>query len=383
MPDLLVSAYTPVLRSGRAMRTYGIVRALADGGDGVTLVYARFGAAAPDEHFRSIPGVELHEVVPSRGLRRAASYAATRLQRVPRPIARGASGELAAAAERLAARYGGRVIADGPTEAAALGRLARQRPVVYNAHNVESAFRTEFDAASFGAIQQLERFERAVLRRCAETWVVSEADAAEARRLCPGAVLRIVPNVVDTDRIVPVPAAADARRILLIGNFGYEPNRQALTFLLQTVMPPVWAAVPDARLRIVGPGLREPPADDPRVEWLGYLEDVAAAYRDVSCVTVPLRHSGGSPVKFVEALAYGLPVVATRQAAGGLRVRDGEHCLLAEADASFADPVIRVLRDGAPELGRRGRTLVLEHYSIRSLAETLGPASRDRVANTR
>ncbi len=35
------------------------------------------------------------------------------------------------------------MIADGPTAAAALAALASKRPVIYNAHNLESSFRHE------------------------------------------------------------------------------------------------------------------------------------------------------------------------------------------------------------------------------------------------
>ncbi len=60
-----------MLRSGQAMRTYGVARALAAHG-GLDLLYVRFGAQEPDAAFRAIPGITLHAVEPSRGLRRAA-----------------------------------------------------------------------------------------------------------------------------------------------------------------------------------------------------------------------------------------------------------------------------------------------------------------------
>ena len=49
------------------------------------------------------------------------------------------------------------------------------------------------------------------------------------------------------------------------------------------------------------------------------------AYAQVRCAVVPLlRRCGGSPTwKLVEALAYGLPVVATPRAVAGLDVQDG------------------------------------------------------------
>jgi glycosyltransferase involved in cell wall biosynthesis len=106
---------------------------------------------------------------------------------------------------------------------------------------------------------------------------------------------------------------------------------------------------------------------DPRVETLGFVEDLSAAYARASCAVVPLRQGGGTPLKLIEALAYGLPVVATPRAVAGLAVRDGEHLLVADGAEAFAAALVRVLRDGAPELGVRGRRLVAERYSIEAL----------------
>jgi len=369
--DLLVSTHTPVLRSGQAMRTYGLARALAVHG-GLTLLYVRFGAEEPDANFKAIPGVELREVVPSRGPRRLLTYTAARLAGVPEGFARGISRELAQEAERLAAVSGrGRVIADGPIAAAALARLARRRPVVYNAHNLESGFRHELEPGGARGRRALRSFERGLLRRASESWMVSDADIAAARELCPQARLRYVPNVVDVAAIAPVTPLASERRAILVASFAYEPNRNGLRFLLDEVFPRVWAELPDARLALVGAGLKEPPSSDPRVETLGFVEDLQAVYARASCAVVPLLQGGGTPLKFVEALAHSLPVVATPRAASGLEVRNGEHCLLAEGGEEFAAALVRVLRDGAPELGLRGRELAAERYSIEALSKLL------------
>jgi glycosyltransferase involved in cell wall biosynthesis len=157
--DLLVTTHTPALRSGRDVRTYGIVRALAMKGP-VTLLYVRFGDDRPDEVFSAIPGIVLQEVVPSRGIRRAVAYAKARLGGVPSGLARGVSPELTTAAVQLASSSDyRRVIADGPTAAAALAGLARRRPVIYNAHNLESAFRHELPDED-GSLRGLCSFEQ-------------------------------------------------------------------------------------------------------------------------------------------------------------------------------------------------------------------------------
>jgi glycosyltransferase involved in cell wall biosynthesis len=358
------------------MRTYGVARALAANGTGLDLLYVGFDAPEPDATFKAIPGIQLHEVMPSRGVGRALSYGAARLAGVPDRFARGISRELILDAETLAATADrGRVIADGPIIAAALASLARRRPVVYNAHNIESGLRQQIETRRFkrsGAhTRALRRFEQGLLERSAEAWMVSEADMAAARELCPEASLHLVPNVVDVAAIEPVREVSPERRAIFVASFFYEPNRTGLRFLIDAVMPRVWAELPDARLTLVGPGLQQPPSSDPRIETLGFVESLTEVYRSARCAVVPLLQGGGTPLKFIEALAYGLPVIATARAADGLEVRDGEDCLIADGEKAFASAMVRVLGEGAPELGRRGREIAAERYSVETLSKLL------------
>jgi polysaccharide biosynthesis protein PslH len=369
--DLLVCSHTPALGTGQAVRTYGIARALAAQGP-LALLYARFGATEPDRAFRSIPGIELHEVVPSRGASRLRTYLAALTAGVPDHFARGISPELAARAAALAdADPNERVIADGPIVAAALRGLGRRRDVIYNAHNLESGFRGDLSGSSARKQRRLRSFERGLLARAAESWMVSEADIRGARELCPDSALRYVPNVVDVSAIEPVQPNRDARRAAFVANFVYEPNRNGLRFLIDEVFPRVWNELPDARLALAGGGLEQPPSSDARVEQLGFVSELSEAYASASCAVVPLLQGGGTPLKLIEALAYGVPVIATPRAVAGLQVRDGEHCLIAAGAEEFAAALVRVLRDGAPELARNGRELAAELYSIEALTRVL------------
>lgn len=341
------------------------------------LLYVRFGGEEPAEEFRSIPGIQLHALTPSRGARRALTYTGARLHGVPDGFARGVSPELAEEATRLSGlRQRGRVIADGPTAAAALWGLMGHRPVIYNAYNIESSFRHELQSsrvAKVGDRHTLRFFERRLLARAHEAWMVSEDDMGRARELCPRARLRYAPNVVDVEAITPITDFSDLHRAIFVASFNYQPNRNGLKFLLEEVFPRVWAELPDARLALVGAGLKEPPSSDPRVESLGFVDDLAATYATARCAVVPLLQGGGTPLKLIEALAHGLPTVATTRAAAGLQLRDGEQCQLADGGEAFAKALIATLRDGAPELGRRGRAFVRERYSIEALGSLLAP----------
>ncbi len=372
--DLFVAVQTPVLGTGQALRVATLLRALAATGPGVHVLYVRFGADGPAPALQAVDGLRFEGVEPSRGARRALTYASARARRIPAGWARAISPELVATARRRAGEPGvRRVIADGPGAAAALLGLARRRPVIYNAHNLESAYRHELASDDLGSPKLLRSAERRLLATFAESWMVSEADLAGARALCRDAKLRLVPNVVDIDAIAAVAPRPEANRVLMVADYTYEPNANGLRFLLDEVMPRVWATRPDTVLRLVGRGLADPAPGEPRVQAAGFVEDLNAEYAAASCAVVPLLEGGGTPFKFLEALAHGVPVVATPRAAAGLAVRAGEHYREGDGGASFADAILALTGGDpdAPTLAARGRALVAERYSLAALEKAV------------
>jgi glycosyltransferase involved in cell wall biosynthesis len=365
MSGLVVTAITPALRSGTGLRTYGVTAALARH-HAVEVAYVLWGAREPAAEYEQLAGVTLRQLGASRGAGRAIAFARARALGVPRDLARGVSPALTAAAR--SAPSDAWVIADGPVVAAALRPLARRRPVVYLAHNLESGgFRRESDRAA------LERFERDILRTFSESWMATRADEQGAKRLAgEGVVTRYVPNVVDADRIVPI-VPSGRERLLFVADFTYAPNREALTFLIDSVLPALWERRPGVRLTALGAGLPEAPRD-PRIEAPGFVEDLPGEYGKTGVVLVPLRRGGGSPLKFIEGLAYGLPVVATGHAARLLEDGvAGRDFLAADSGTEFAAAIELLLSypERAAAIGAAGRDLAVRRYSVPTLASLL------------
>ncbi len=167
---------------------------------------------------------------------------------------------------------------------------------------------------------------------------------------------------------------------MFVGDFTYAPNREAFEFLTGSVMPLVWERRPRARLLVVGRGL--PAWDgDARIAAPGFVEDLAAAYRAAALVAVPLLSGGGSPLKFIEALAYGLPVVATPHA--GRLLEDavgGRDFVVGEGADGFATAIVSLLEgpDRAAAIGAAGRGLVADRYSIEALIRLLAERRSER-----
>lgn len=379
--DLYVSTYTPRLGTGRAQRTYTCVRALALLGP-VELAYVPFDGDEPSPEYTAIEGLTLRAIHPSRRLRRLASYARQCGRGTPPHIARGVSRELIDQSAHLAGQPGrGRVIADDLVAAAAMFGLARRRPVIYNAHNLGSSYYSPAKGLTPPWREPLFRaFERRLISHAAESWMVSRRDVRSAQELAHGAHVRYVPNAVDVQSISPVPSTDRPRsRILMVGDFSYLPNRTARAFLVEEVMPLLWRELPQVRLTLVGRGSGNWRSPDPRVEVAGFVDDLASAYQQADCVIVPLRTGAGSPLKFVEALAYRVPVVATSFAARGLEVIAGKHYLQGDDAPSLAARILEVMRDGGEPIASEGRRLAQAEYSIEAIAQRIAaglPESR-------
>jgi glycosyltransferase involved in cell wall biosynthesis len=372
MRTVIATSFTPTLDSGRARRTHGIVRALATQGP-VELVYGAFGAEGPDRAFERIEGLTLHRVERPGALERLPAYARARLRRIPEDFARGIwPGVARKTAELCDGDEGARVVAEGPVAAAALLPLAARRPAAYDAHNLESAFRHRLDDVRMSRAG-LERFERLLLKTFAESWMVSPVDMEGAAALVPGANLRLVPNVVDVAAIEPVPPRVDERKVLFVADLSYEPNRSGLRFLLEQAMPRVWERAGDVELVVAGKGSEGIETGGERVRPRGFVPDLRALYLEAGCVAVPLLEGGGSPLKFVEALAYRVPVAATPRAAAGLEVRAGEHYAEGGTDGeSFAAALLAALEpDRGNRLAVAGRELAEREYSIEALERRL------------
>jgi hypothetical protein len=187
----------------------------------------------------------------------------------------------------------------------------------------------------------------------------------------------VIDNGVDCARFHPRAAGAPAiHDVHFVGSFGHSPNRDAIDWLLAEIWPRLRALRPAARLAIVG---AHPPAEVTArhgrdgIEVYGTVADTAEFYRDARVLLAPIRAGSGTRLKLLEAFASGLPVVATKLAAEGLPVADGDHLLTGESAEDLAQATARLLGDAelGCRLGDNARRLAEERYDWRRCSEKL------------
>jgi len=235
-------------------------------------------------------------------------------------------------------------------------------PLVLDRQKVEwlyhEAVAAAGDAGHRAEAVRFRRLEESVAGRFAAVLVTGGSDAAPLAPFHGAERVHVVPIAVD-DRFSRPPGRTTAvDHVLLYGTVDYVPNALANASYFREVWPLLREADPKLRTVVVGSG--EPPAslprDDARVEVRGFVDDVAPVLAASGVLVAALQVGGGSRTKVLEALACGMPVVATEIAVENLGLRAGRHYLRAETAAETAEAVRRLARDPAlaASLGREG-----------------------------
>ncbi len=256
------------------------------------------------------------------------------------------------------------------------GRLAirGRKPTVYQPH-----------AWSFWAATGLQRSGALAWERYAARWTsrlicVSEREKEEAVRLRIPTQGVVVPNCVDlewfaaqdgTDRVDARAelGLADAPTVVCVGRLCRQKGQD----LLLRVWPRVTAAVPDARLVLVGDGPDRATlaaAAPPGVTLVGETDDPRPYFAAADVVALPSRWEGSALV-LLEAMASARSVVSTDVGGAQETVPPGGGAVLPVDNlAGFAAALVTRLRDPglAAREGRAGRDRVCAHHDLRITA---------------
>ncbi len=215
--------------------------------------------------------------------------------------------------------------------------------------------------------------EPALYRRYDLILAISEGDRALMAPHFPAHDLLLVPLAPAPDPAsAPEPAAPRGANLLFVGAMDRQHNLTGIRWFLDEIWPRIRREAVEARLYIVGgsppPALRERADDDERVVVTGFVEDLAPWYRAADVFVSPLLVAGGLLQKVMDALAMGVPVVATTVCNHGLRATPGEHLITADEPPAFAEAVIALLNDPAARarLGENGHRFLQKTYDLPS-----------------
>jgi glycosyltransferase involved in cell wall biosynthesis len=166
--------------------------------------------------------------------------------------------------------------------------------------------------------------------------------------------IRVVPHGVDTDFYMPPKENIwnrNTKNILYLGNYQHYPNVDAVKNFMNNCWEKILKEVPAAKFYAIG---HNPPPEllefinryeNVIVQPGGDNENVRKIYWRSDVFVAPIALGTGFRGKLLEAMACGLPVVATKLAAFGINPENEVNMFVTDDYSLFSDYVSRLLKD--------------------------------------
>lgn len=243
---------------------------------------------------------------------------------------------------------------------------------------------TNFDLIAFGGsvianfLRKSDAFYQ-ILSRASYCYLISQGFRAEQ--------IVHIPNGVDTEKFRPVPGrhldpAQSQRDIICVSRLQYSKGIDVLLHAWGRLMcaPAEWRITLKPRLLLVGEGTLRPKFERiaaelgilDSVEFLGLRRDIPNLLQQAWGFVQPSRWEG-MPNALLEAMACGLPCVATRVSGSEDIITDGINGLLVEPEepVELAQALRRMIEDQnlAQRLAQEARATVLRDYQLSVIAK--------------
>jgi polysaccharide biosynthesis protein PslH len=217
----------------------------------------------------------------------------------------------------------------------------------------------------------LKRYEQRYCKKFSHLVVTTDEDKKQMADLSGKENIFTLSNGVDLEMFPPRAQDPGGHRLVFIGAMDNLPNIDSVTFLAQDIFPLVRQRYPEASLSLVGarPGAAvQALADLPGITVTGKVPEMTPYLHESTVCVVPMRTGYGIKNKTLEAMAAGIPVVASDRGLEGLTVDDGTvplRALRANTAEEYAMAISQLFESAElrQTLSQNGRAFIEQGYT--------------------
>lgn len=226
-------------------------------------------------------------------------------------------------------------------------------------------------------VAKLKFWETYYWRKTNRLVAVSDEDRRIMREIIPSIKVDIIPNGLDSEFFAQkkVKKMNPPRILYGVAGFKWLQNVEAVDILISHVWPIIKSKLPNVILWIVGRNIPERikamAIKSKRIEVTESIADQRDAYKGSTVMVAPIKGSGGTRLKVLEAMGAGTPVVSTSIGVAGLGIKDSENAFIEDTYEGMANRVIEIVTNPAVgnRVGENGRKFVKKHYDWRAVVK--------------
>ncbi|MBW4452739.1 MAG: glycosyltransferase family 4 protein [Nostoc indistinguendum CM1-VF10] len=217
----------------------------------------------------------------------------------------------------------------------------------------------------------LRRYEQNYCAKFSAIVATTEEDKIQLQEFNPNSEITVIPNGVDLASFPSRTTDPGGHRLIFIGAMDNLANIDAVCFFSNEVLPEIQKLYPDTTFDIVGSHpVPEVLALDkkPGVSVVGCVPSMVEYLHQSTICVVPMRTGFGIKNKTLEAMAAGVPIVASDRGLEGLAVDRASHplrALRANKSAEYVTAISQLFNRPhlRSQLSHNGRQLVETQFT--------------------
>ncbi len=221
---------------------------------------------------------------------------------------------------------------------------------------------------------KMKKLETMIWRKVDVVYYPSIDEVEKVKHIAPEVNVKVLQpyyfDIANTINRVPV----SSNKIIFVAGFGHPPNVDGAKWLVNDIMPLVWAIKPQTSLSLVGsnPTAEVLALQGDNVEVTGFVSDyiLDSYYSSARVAVVPLRFGAGIKNKVLEALNKRVPLVTTTAGIQGMAELN-EFVPICDNPHDFANAIIQFLEnDQAWSVATHaGYSYVVDKFSMKSMQD--------------
>ena len=132
--------------------------------------------------------------------------------------------------------------------------------------------------------------------------------------------------------------------IIYCGSYKYRPNKNAIDYLNDKIMPSLIRKIPNLKLVLTGGGFSK------NLPWIINKEivpkkDLYSLIYYAKCMCVPLKFGSGTRIKIIEALSLGAIVISTKKGIEGIELKNKNPPFIVNDTKLLLRTIFKVIRN--------------------------------------
>ncbi len=195
--------------------------------------------------------------------------------------------------------------------------------------------------------------------------------------------IQLLLNGFDLDTFKFEKIKKEKGRIVFVGNMTYFPNIDAVVYFSKEIFPLILNKIPEAKLYIVGQNPTQEVLDlqSDNIVITGFVKDLKKEYLVSEVNIAPIRFGSGTLNKIIEAVALGIPIVATSLATQGFPPELKKYLHIKDQPKEIAEEIISILNEDTKIENKliEGREVISKMLNWGKIVEDLENYLRKRI----